>query len=88
VPAIERGGHTVTLQQEPEYRPVRDQEQWHNDGRYEKRRTQLTRYKPDRIALIESVEEARSTPKVEHPDQGEPQLGLQSSQCQQGQNRG
>jgi hypothetical protein len=39
VPAIEPVGHTITLQQEPEYKPVRDQEQRHNDGGYEKSRT-------------------------------------------------
>jgi hypothetical protein len=46
------------------------------------------RRETNRIAIIESKEEVRSTPEVEHPDQEKSQPGPQPSQRNQGQNRG
>src|SRR5262245_59589882 len=78
----------LALQQQPEHQPVRDQKQRHHDGRNEVGGTQLTRCKPDRVALIESIEEIGGAPQVEHPDQGNPPLAPQGGQREQGQRRG
>jgi hypothetical protein len=48
-----RGGHTITLQQKLENKPVRDQEQRYNDGHKEVGGAQLTRLEPETIALVE-----------------------------------
>jgi hypothetical protein len=52
---------------------MRNEKQRHDKGRNEEGGTQLTRYEPDEIGLIKSVEEIRTAPKVEHPDQEDPQ---------------
>src|SRR5215471_7657422 len=78
----------LALQEQPEYQPVRDQEQRHHDGGNEVGGTQLTRCKPDGIALIESIEEIGGAPQVEHPHQGHPPLAPQGGQREQGQDRG
>jgi hypothetical protein len=69
--AVTRGGHTVTLQQEPEHKPVRDQEKRHQDRHDEVGSAQLAWLVPNAIALIEGVEEIRAAPDVERPDQGD-----------------
>src|SRR5262245_17321086 len=64
-PALRSFAPTATLQQEPEHKPVRDQEQRYHDGQNEVGGTQLTRLDPDADkALIEGVEQIRGTPKV------------------------
>ena len=49
-----------------------DKEQRYYDGRNKVGSGELAQYKPDRIALIESVEEIGAAPKVKHPDRGNP----------------
>ena len=78
----------MILQQDPKHKPVCDEEQRYHDRRNEVGGTQLPRLEPDSIALIERVEEIRTAPKVEHPDQDDSQPTLQACQCKQGQNRG
>jgi hypothetical protein len=78
----------VVLQQEPKHKPVCDQEQRYHDGRNEIGGTQLARHEPDRIALIESVEEIGATPQVEYSDQEHAPPAAQPGQCQQSKDRG
>ena len=65
-------GHTVIRQQEPERKSVRDQEQRYHSGRNEESGTQLTWLDPDTDkTLIKSVEQIRTSPEVDHPDQAD-----------------
>src|SRR5262249_9426055 len=83
-----RPAHSLTLplEQKPEHKPVRDEEQRYHDSRDEVGGPQLTRCGPD--TLIERVEQIGTTPKVEHPDQDDSQPALQRRQREQGQDRG
>src|SRR5262245_4020892 len=78
----------VAVQQEPKHKSVRDQKQRYYDSYNEIGGAQLTRDKPNRVALIEGVEKIGSAPKIEAPDQDHAQLAAQPGQCQQGQHRG
>jgi hypothetical protein len=87
--AVTRGGRTVTLQQESEHKPVRDKEQRYHHGRNEVSRTQLTWLDSNTDkTLIECVEQIRTTPKVEHPDQDDSQPPLEPRQREQGKDCG
>src|SRR5262245_44080885 len=87
--SLSSSGRTVTLQQEPEHQPVRDQEQRYQDGRNVVGGAQLTRLDPDaEKALIEGVEQIRGTPKVEDPDQADSEPAPQPRQREQGQDCG
>src|SRR5262249_41864689 len=81
---------TVTLEQEAEHQPVRDEKERYHEGRDEVSGTQLTRGGPDtgQVTLVERVEEIRAAPEVEHPDQGNSQPARQRRQGEQGQDRG
>ena len=64
---LARGGHTVTLQQEPEHDPVRNEEERYDHGGNEIGSAQLTWVEPERNSPIVRVEEIRGAPHVEHP---------------------
>ena len=87
--AVTRGGRSVTLKQESEHKPVRDKGQRYHDDRNEVSGTQLTWLDPHTDkTLIECVEQIRTAPEIEHPDQDDSQPALESRQREQGQDCG
>ena len=76
---LARGGHTVTLQQEPEHDPVRDEEERYDHGGNEIDSAQLTWVEPEGNSPIVRVEEIRGAPHVEHPHTGFPPGSAASS---------
>jgi len=86
--AVMPGGSVVGPQQKPEHESMRNEEQWHEDGHNEVGGAELTRLKPNTIALIEGVKKIRGAPQVERPGEREAEPARQRRQRQQGENRG
>ena len=57
MPAFVHCGHGLTLQEDPDGDPVRDQQQGYDERGKEVGGSQLPRQEPGTIRLIESIEE-------------------------------
>jgi hypothetical protein len=55
------------LQQNAESESVRDEQERHNESRYEVGGSQLPRQEPSVIGLVESVQEIGCAPEIEDP---------------------
>src|SRR5262249_10420799 len=87
--SVTHGSAMVTLQQDAEYKPVRDQKQGYHNGWNEVGGAQLTWLEPDPDeSLIERVDQICTAPDVEHPHHCDSQPGMEACQREQGQDGG
>src|SRR5262249_15557686 len=86
---VTHGGDTVTLQEDPEYKPVGDQKQGYRDGWNEVGGAQLTWLQPDPDeSLIDGEDQTSTPPEVDHPHQDGSQASVERCQREQGQDGG
>ena len=60
----------LILQQNPEPKSVRNEQQRHYDSRKEERSSQLSRQESGVIGLVESVDDISRPPQIEDPSSG------------------